>query len=283
MADINTQYNFDTSKAPEGRPLLHYCTLSRFDFTWQSLMHSHAHAEIFCFTRGEGVLQVGEVNHSIRVGDMLVIPPHVVHTERSSLQNPLEYLVMGVGNVSFPGVAEKGGHHVLLRQEEPHGLLPYFEDMVREAADKQPGYVPVCLSILDIVLHKIKRLLPVDIGAVGQAASRECVAAKQLMDVHFQDNLTLDWLAKKTNISKYYLSRSFCRAYGLPPMHYLLKRRVQEAMYLLGTTTHSATEIAGMAGFSSVSYFSQAFKRIVGMSPSQYRQQERGEQEGEKL
>ena len=85
----------------------------------------------------------------------------------------------------------------------------------------------------------------------------------------------LDWLAQQSGISKYYLSRTFHTYFSISPMQYLCQRRIHEARHLLTTTDHSQDAIAILCGFSSPSYFSQAFKRVAGVNPSEYRRRQR--------
>ncbi len=156
-------------------------------------------------------------------------------------------------------------------------LLPYFHDMLREVSRQREGYLGICMRILEILLQKAGRYATVDItGETVMMGNSECAEAKRLMDAHFKDSISLDWLAERAHISKYYLSRAFHRHYGLSPMHYLTSRRVQEACHLLRHTDHSPSEISAMAGFSSPSYFSQAFKRLMGISPINYRREAQG-------
>ena len=69
--------------------------------------------------------------------------------------------------------------------------------------------------------------------------------------------------------------RSFYRAwseiFSVPPRQYLLKHREDEARRLLCETDLPLSDIAGRCGYSSLSYFHQAFRRGLGMTPGQYR------------
>ena len=59
--------------------------------------------------------------------------------------------------------------------------------------------------------------------------------------------------------------------YDLSPIQYLKHRRIGEAQHLLRTTEHSASAIAGMVGIYNRNYFYSTFKKMVGMSPGDYR------------
>ena len=68
------------------------------------------------------------------------------------------------------------------------------------------------------------------------------------------------------------LARQFKAATGLPPHQYVIMRRVERAKQLLQAGTDlSLAEVAARAGFSDQSQFSQHFKRMVGVTPGQFR------------
>ena len=73
-------------------------------------------------------------------------------------------------------------------------------------------------------------------------------------------------------MSKYYLSHAFKREYGISPIHYVITKRIEESKYLLAETDLSMSQIAQLLGFSSLSYFSQVFRRTQGVTPMEYRQ-----------
>ena len=77
-------------------------------------------------------------------------------------------------------------------------------------------------------------------------------------------------------MNKYYLSHSFKREYNISPINYMISRRIEESKYLLAETDLSMSQIAQLLGFSSLSYFSQVFRRTQSISPMEYRKSTRG-------
>ena len=61
----------------------------------------------------------------------------------------------------------------------------------------------------------------------------------------------------------------------MSPINYLISRRIEESRFLLRETDHTLTLISQMLGFSSLSYFSQCFRRVEGISPMEYRKRNR--------
>ena len=85
-------------------------------------------------------------------------------------------------------------------------------------------------------------------------------------------SLILNRIAAVAGPSAYHFARQFKAATGLPPHQYLIARRVERAKQLLQPDGDlSQAEIAARAGFSDQSQFSHHFKRIVGVTPRQFR------------
>ena len=102
--------------------------------------------------------------------------------------------------------------------------------------------------------------------------NHQCAAVRKYIDLHFKEALTLDMLAEEAHMNKFYLSHAFKREYGASPINYMITRRIEESKYLLVETDLSLSRIAQLLGFSSLSYFSQVFRRSQGISPMDYRQ-----------
>ena len=112
--------------------------------------------------------------------------------------------------------------------------------------------------------------------AAGSRSSLECDLVRRYIENHFKENLTLDQLAGLAHLNKYYLAHAFQREFGVSPINYLISRRIEESRFLLRETDHSISQIAQILGFSSLSYFSQTFRRLEGVSPVEYRRRRRG-------
>lgn len=271
----NVRYNVQEHPEDESEVRLIYCAMSRYDDSWHSIMHRHPHAELFYCLDGKGELQIARERIALTRGDVFLINSGVEHTEHSSMEDALSYIVIGASGVRFLSEKETGGlqRYCLIRgQNNLVEFEPYFLDVLRELSQKKEGYLGVCLNILNILFAKISRNMQVEIAnSMPLTGALNCEEIRQLIDENFAQPITLEWLAAQAHISKYHLSHSFRWQYEISPIQYLNKRRLQEAEYLLAHTTHSLSEIGNMIGFSSASYFSQAFKRHTGMSPSEYR------------
>jgi AraC-like DNA-binding protein len=96
------------------------------------------------------------------------------------------------------------------------------------------------------------------------------------IDRDYAQPLDVGALARGVHMSAGHLSREFKRAYGEPPYSYLMTRRIERAMALLRRGDLSVTEVCFEVGCSSLGTFSTRFSELVGMSPSEYREQTAG-------
>jgi AraC family transcriptional regulator len=83
-------------------------------------------------------------------------------------------------------------------------------------------------------------------------------------------------MAAVAHLSAYHFARQFKAATGLPPHQYVILRRVERARQLLQAGTDlSLAEVAACAGFSDQSQLTHHFKRLVGVTPGQFRRSAR--------
>jgi AraC-like DNA-binding protein len=92
------------------------------------------------------------------------------------------------------------------------------------------------------------------------------------IDTHFVDEISAEALAKIAGISVPHFNRLFRQVLRLSPMDYVLSLRIQEAQRLLATSSETLGGIAAQVGFYDQSHFTKRFRKVTGLTPSQYRQ-----------
>jgi AraC-like DNA-binding protein len=101
--------------------------------------------------------------------------------------------------------------------------------------------------------------------------ARHLLRAKDLADARYAEPLEVDDLARAAGLSKAHFSREFRRTFGESPYVYLLTRRLERAAALLRNTDYSVAEICLEVGLQGVGSFTTSFKRMYGMTPTEYR------------
>lgn len=96
---------------------------------------------------------------------------------------------------------------------------------------------------------------------------------KDYLDAHYAEKLTLDDLARRFYINKFYLTRVFKEQFGTSVNGYLLQLRITHAKRLLRFTDLSIEQIGQECGMNDANYFSRTFKKVEGLPPGQFRRQ----------
>lgn len=100
---------------------------------------------------------------------------------------------------------------------------------------------------------------------------RELVNVKNYLDENYSRKITLDDLESVFYINKFYLAKIFKEQYGVSINVYLSQQRITEAKKLLRFSDKSIEEISAAVGYSDANYFSRGFKKIEGITPTEYR------------
>lgn len=267
----NTRYQFHSSADDGNSARLLYVTFSKYEGDWSSLKHSHYFSEFFYVKKGKGQFLIEDEVISIEKDDLVMVNPNVLHTETSLNTEPLEYVILGVEGIvfSFP---EQKEYTVFHCKNAKQNLMFYFSTLLQEITEKQPDYELVCQNLLEVLIVQLSRQNNFSYDLVPtRSLNRECSKVKHYIDAHYGEDLSLDTLAELAHLNKYYFVHSFTNAFGISPISYLQKKRIQAGCELLTGTDHSIGEIARLTGFSSQSYFSQCFQKQCGMSAGEYR------------
>jgi AraC-like DNA-binding protein/ligand-binding sensor protein len=105
------------------------------------------------------------------------------------------------------------------------------------------------------------------------AEPRVITRAKEFIMEHQGEDLSLGQVAKAVNTSTFYFCKLFKRVTGINFTDYLSRVRIEKAKNLLLNPSLRISEIAFEVGFQSLTHFNRVFKRIIGQSPTQYREQ----------
>jgi AraC-like DNA-binding protein len=94
--------------------------------------------------------------------------------------------------------------------------------------------------------------------------------ARQFIEQHSGEELSLSKVAKAVHISPNHLSEKFKLVTGMKFVDYIARLRIEKARHLLRSGNLRISEIAFAVGFQSLSQFNRVFKKLLGMSPTEY-------------
>ena len=258
-------------------------TKSKYDSDWHSTLHTHPFTELFYVVDGKGEFNIQGQRFPVKPNDFVIINPQVEHTELSSPDEPLEYIVLGIRGLSFSNLTpvSEGGHPFSFfnLRDEQKDILRYLNAMVQEATSQSMSYELVCHNLLEILLIKILRHQHFDLEVGKQSkATKDISFIKHYLETYYHESIQLEDLASMTHLSRFYISHSFKKEIGMSPMEYLIDIRIKESKILLRTTNYSISQVADIVGFTTPTYFSKQFRKSTGISPTDYREQFQGVQ-----
>lgn len=279
----NTRYLLNNKNIQNLNYELLYISKSKFENDWHSTAHFHPFTEIFFITSGEGTFHLDDTIVNVNQWDLIIINPNCLHTEKSFVKsNPLEYVVLGVDNLSLNFTESYGLinnennkklYEIINLTQGKEPILNYLNCLINEIELKEYDYEVSCKSLLNLFITQIVRNIPslLFLEKPQDKLNLECVTIKNYIDAHYSENITLDSLSNLSFVNKFHLVHTFTKQIGVSPINYVINKRIDESKNLLATTNYSIRDISLIVGFSNSSYFSQMFKKITGVSPKNYR------------
>jgi AraC family transcriptional regulator len=114
-------------------------------------------------------------------------------------------------------------------------------------------------------------------SAAGKPETRGGLPVRQLRTVEdyvherLADDISLESLAERVELSPFHFSRVFKQTTGMSPLQFVTRERITRAQQLIRETKRSLIEIALDVGYKNPSHFAQVFRRVVGVTPTEFR------------
>lgn len=216
---------------------------------------AHAYWEMVVVLGGAGEL-VGAASQTISRPDVLLIPPGVGHDEVAP--EMLDTVWVGLAGARL----RQGGGILAVRDED---LCRLGEELWMQAAVRGERSGPeldgLALTLLGRFLRRIG----------GEGGGDLVDQAVRWLHQHLDRNVRIADLAAHLRISEPHLHRLFKARTRRSPKAFLNALRIERAAHLLRHTALPSARIAALTGFDDPLYFSKAFARATGSSPSRFR------------
>lgn len=263
----------------------------RNDFSFDG--ESHNFWELLCVDKGEVKVAAGHESLTLSRGRIIFHQPNEFHRVEANGITAPNLVVIGF-ECQSPCMSFFR-ERILSVDEEEQGLLagiisearqcfegrlddPYQEQLVRKASAPFAGEQMIKLHLEQflIVLYRrahmvqsqgVKRTSPPGDSASGRAAFH-------IILNYFQENLckqlTISQICRDNLLSASQLKKLFLEMADSGVIEYFNRMKIDEAKELIRCRRLNFTQIAGHLGYTSVHYFSRQFKRLTGMTPSEY-------------
>ncbi len=210
--------------------------------------------------KGEGKITQGDVETVLGDGDVLYMPKNANYRIDSGKERILV--------VHFDVNAYARESMMVYTAERAKSVAVLFQTLYETWNLKKPGYYFEAISVFYKILYELGKSSSMQ----GATEYQKIRAAADYLHAHFCDaDLDVKTLCKKAYVSDTYFRKLFEKAYGKTPRKYLVGLRVDYAKALLAESNLTVERVAYESGFSDVKYFSTAFLKHVGKSPSAFR------------
>ena len=134
--------------------------------------------------------------------------------------------------------------------------------------DDYPEMLEIQLRQIFIKLHRyFNTITKVDNSQIAEDIDK----AMLYFSEHYNEDICIEDYAEKHHMSTSWFIRNFKQYTGSTPMQYILSKRIYNAETLLQNDHYNITEISNIIGYDNPLYFSRIFKKVKGISPSEYR------------
>lgn len=214
--------------------------------------------------------------YSIKSGQGFMIFPDQINTYIADKQLPWEYMW-----IEFDGLRIKESlsvtdlckdvpiyhsHSKELREKLADEML-YIVNHPHESSFRLIGHLYL---FMDYLLQSAKSTKLVSSGCMSDYYIKEAI---NYIEQNFQNNISIEDIATVCGINRSYLGKIFRNSIGRSPQEFLMNYRMVKATELLKLTPLSIADVSSAVGYENQLHFSRAFKNIYGVSPREWRNQ----------
>ncbi len=257
-------------------PEIRSMAMMPYDAHWREEWHRPWCCEMHYVIQGNLAM---EFRHGVKVSagtsELLLIPPGVWHRDVYDLAQPPRVFML-----FFSWKMEKEFWRQFPREQrntlripanrEISSMFSRVQTTLKSGAPLDELVTRVYIqAVLLLALRLLKPEGEPDSPSVAAARRRRALIlkAKQYVETHYREYISLDGIAAALSVSPYHLSHVFSRESGISLFEYLAELRMRQARLLLQRGELPVKEIAGLVGFRNLQYFSHAFHRHYGVPP----------------
>lgn len=224
---------------------------------------------IYC-TEGKGIIEVEDQIYRLEKSDAFCIPRNVRHKYYADEKEPWSILWVHFkgDNTNYFPLEERKIVHINSRHSDNRMMVLFnllFRVLERNYTIGNFIYIS---QVLSLILSEIYFREKVDESSVQD---RHVTMVIRYMYQHLSENLTLEEISEEVQLSKSYLNAVFKAQTGKSPVEFFIHLKMQEACKFLKSTDYYIYEVSSELGYTDQYYFSRIFKKVVGVSPKDYK------------
>lgn len=238
----------------------------------------HSEMEFQLIQQGHGKYFIRDTNHSFERNHILIIHRNQVHNYIPDPASSVKKLTLILGTRALNGRSTaqaalrslKATNHLTLSDRSATNAKLMLTEIADECATKSSHWQAVTLDLVELFLVMLKRTAEGEV-TINQNEDPLIQEIIKFLDGRFSEPTLLRAVSQHFGLSPFALSRRFKHYVGLGFKEYLIHRRIAEAIRLLEETDMKVAAVAYHVGFDNLSPFNSNFRRLTGVTPSDYR------------
>jgi AraC-like DNA-binding protein/quercetin dioxygenase-like cupin family protein len=254
--------------------------------------HWHDEIEIFYLEQGEIEFVIEDTKFSIHEGEAILIPPNLLHMATKTSTDSCSFFAFVFSPVLFTESFTNAVYARFVQPLKHNGLIYSFKfspniswqnevllllkKLLRFYGRQDIDYWELELHGLLYQLwnlYYLNHMASISLSSNYVKLYNKLKPSIEYIHENYSFDMTLQSLAKQSDLCVGTFCRYFKELTGLTPFTYLNRFRIRKSCETLLDTTLSITEIANMSGFNNISYFNRSFLEHVKCKPSEYRKQ----------
>ncbi|MBD1382821.1 ABC transporter substrate-binding protein [Metabacillus arenae] len=230
--------------------------------------------ELIIVKEGKALMKLEQERFFLQAQDICVVHPSQVYSIQAKYDEYIEYTLCKFDVISKDGgfASLQDNHPFPLKGKQTVGQFPAILDVTEALYRLKSSVESLGLFHKRILFEQLIYLIVKNKKTPVEKDTLKAIEETRLfLENHFYENLSVDMLASKAEISPKYFSELFKKEYGISVSNYLTRLRVNKAKFLLVKSEDKIRDIASHVGYSDEFYLSRKFKQTVGISPSMYR------------
>lgn len=230
---------------------------------------------IYC-VEGSGLLQLGSRSLDVGAGHLLLLPKGLSHAYQALSRDPWSiYWVHFDGSLAEHFCSNLGlePHAPLLQVGRNAKLIADLESLLQI---RRSGYQLRPLLHTANQLRQILAYLPLLRITESSPQGFDLDLIHSHMQANLHQQLDLDSLAALVNLSKFHFAKRYKALTGTSAINHFINLKIEHACQLLDISGQGISEIGYAVGYEDAYYFSRIFKKVMGISPTEYRKMRLG-------
>jgi len=241
---------------------------------WRDIDYTPEYNKFYFICNGEGWIKLGENEYYPKPGQLFLMPAGIKQSYSAINENVYSkywcHFTAKIGQINLFDIINVP---CFIEVVDKASLESIFKDLLTNYTSPEiSASLMIKSTILKLISFYLDNCLIDTVKLIASDNSSKLGSVIDYIDKNFSKSITIEELASIVHLHPNYFIKVFKHNLGASPIHFINKRRIDEAKLLLSSTNLTLNEICSKIGINDTYYLSKLFKEYTGISPSGFKQ-----------